>query len=414
VCADWRGPSDDDYADAVERPVGMRPVGMRPVGMRPVGMRPVGMRPVGMRPVGMRPVGMRPVGMRPVGMRPVGMRPVGMRPVGMRPVGMRDDGTEEDAVGGGYLDPAEWAADIAMLFCDASAVLRLGARLVVGSSDLPVPARSVFDIARYLPEPVLADDAAAQPDAASMREAADEVAAQLTQSETRMFFRRLRPRTHELSVQVVMRNRLVTSMVERPDVAWAVKQDLAGALALRADQGFLHGDAADRGPLGITRRGGESCPVAADDDLLATARKMLRQVRLGRRRFANPGWILHPATLDQVSQDLAAKPPNDAGHLLTYDGADGGTLLGYPYVVSAAAEDTSADDHQIRIYFSSDWSEAWIGCEDPLATVDVTPNVRMATDETVVRAVARHDFTLRIPPCFVYSDSQPGRQRRRR
>jgi hypothetical protein len=37
----------------------------------------------------------------------------------------------------------------------------------------------------------------------------------------------------------------------------------------------------------------------------------------------------------------------------------------------------------------------------------------MATDETIVRAVTRHDFTLRIPSCFVYSDAQPGRRRRR-
>jgi HK97 family phage major capsid protein len=338
-------------------------------------------------------------------MRPAGMRPAGMRPAGMRPY--------EDA-GEGCLDPEEWSADVGALFCDSSAVLRLGARLVVGSSDLPVPARPMLDIARYLPEPVLADDAAAQPDAASMGEAADGVAEEITQSETRMFFRRLQPRRHELSVQVVMRNRLVTSMLERPDVAWAVKQDLADALAFRADQGFLHGDAANRAPLGITRRGGDSCPVAPDEDLLTTARNMLRQLRLGRRRFANAGWILHPATLDGLSQDLAANAPNDAGQLLTYDGADGGTLLGYPYVVSAAAEDTSAADHQIRIYFSSDWSEAWIGCEDPLATVAVAPNVRMATDETVLRAVARHDFTLRIPSCFLYSDRQPAPRRRRR
>jgi HK97 family phage major capsid protein len=343
--------------------------------------------------------------MRPAGMRPAGMRPAGMRPAGMRPY--------EDA-GAGCLDPEEWAADIATLFCDSSAVLRLGARLVVGSSDLPVPARSMLDIARYLPEPVLADEGAAQPDDAAMGTAAERVGEEITQSETRMFFRRLRPRTHELSVQVVMRNRLVTSMVERPDVAWAVKQDLACALALRADQGFLHGDPANRAPLGITGRGADPCPAPPDEDLLTTARNMLRQVRLGRRRFLNPGWILHPATLDELSQGLAANPPNDAGQLLTYDGADGGTLLGYPYVVSATAEDTNAAEPQIRIYFSSDWSEAWIGCEEPLATVDVAPNVRMSTDETVVRAVTRHDFTLRIPACFVYSDRQPARRRRRR
>jgi HK97 family phage major capsid protein len=353
----------------------------------------------------MRPAGMRPAGMRPAGMRPAGMRPAGMRPAGMRPF---EDGS------GGWLDPEEWGADVGALFCDASAVLRLGARLVVGSSDLPVPAEPVLDLARYLPEPVLAGDGAAEPDAAAMGAAAEDVAAAITKSETRMFFRRLRPRTHELSVQVVMRNRLVTSMVERPEVAWAVKQDLAGALAFRADQGFLHGDPGKRAPLGITGWGGEPCPAAADEDVLTTARSMLRQVRLGRRRFGDAGWILHPATLDELSQALAANPPNDAGQLLTYDGADGGTLLGYPYVVSAAAEDTSTDDHQIRIYFSSDWSEAWVACEDPLATVDVAPNVRMATDETVVRAVTRHDFTLRIPPCFAYSDRQPARRRRRR
>jgi HK97 family phage major capsid protein len=418
VCADWRGPlSDDDCGDDMERPVGMRPVGMRPVGMRPVGMRPVGMRPVGMRPVGMRPVGMRPVGMRPVGMRPVGMRPVGMRPVGMRPVGMRPVGMRDDTDDGdegtlGYLDPDEWSGDVGALFCEYSAVLRLGARVVWGPSELPVPARPMLDTPRYLPEPVLADDeGGAAPDLAAMAQAAEQVGEAVEHTETRMFYRRLRPRTHELSVQVVMRNRLVTSMVERPEVGWAVKQDLASALAFRADQGFLYGDPEQRAPRGITRRGAEAHPAPEGEAWMETARDMLGVLRSSRQRFANPGWILHPATLEQLSRDLAANPPNDAGQLLTYDGADCGTLLGYPYVVSAAAADTTADD-QLRLYFSSDWSEAWVGCEDPLATVDIAPSVRMATDETVVRAVTHHDFALRVPRYFIYSDRQAARRRR--
>ena len=52
---------------------------------------------------------------------------------------MRDDGTDEDAGTGCFLDPDEWAADIAMLFCEYSAVLRLGANLVFGLNELPFP-----------------------------------------------------------------------------------------------------------------------------------------------------------------------------------------------------------------------------------------------------------------------------------
>jgi hypothetical protein len=252
VCADWRGPLDNDYyGDGMERPVGMRPVGMRPVGMRPVGMRPVGMRPVGMRPVGMRPVGMRPVGMGPVGMRPVGMRPVGMRPVGMRPVGMRDDGTDEDAGAGGYLDPEEWAADIAILFCECSAVIRMGATLSFGLSELPYPNPPVLGTPHYLPEPKLGDGIDDEAEKTTATTVAKAVADVSKQTATQLSYRRLKPRSHELTVQIAVRTRLVRPIVEYPEVAWTLKRDIAWALAFRADQGFLHGDAAGHGPRGI-------------------------------------------------------------------------------------------------------------------------------------------------------------------
>jgi HK97 family phage major capsid protein len=355
---------------------------------------------------------MRPVGMRPVGMRPVGMRPVGMRPVGMRPVGMREDGTESD-VGAGYLDPEEWSADVAALFCEYSAVLRLGGQLVFGVTDLPIPAGPLQDTPQWLPEPVLVDERAPNaPQGATHRDllvaagqaGADAVQQAANRSVTRLNYRRLRPNAHELTVQVAVRNRLVRSIVDHPDVAWAVKQDIAYALAFRADQGFLHGDPNDDAPRGISRVWGtRRHPRRRGAGPLDTARAMVAALRAAGARFANPGWVLHPGALDTLSGALRTDDPNDAGQLLTYDGSDGGTLLGYPYVMSAAAGGEGAP--RIQTHFSSDWSQAWIGADNTLVTVDFSADVGFEADEIVIRAVTQHDFVVRTPPSFIYTEA---------
>jgi HK97 family phage major capsid protein len=422
VCADWRGPlSDDDYGDDMERPVGMRPVGMRPVGMRPVGTRPVGMRPVGMRPVGMRPVGMRPVGMRPVGMRPVGMRPVGMRPVGMRPVGMRDDGTGDDADAGvGYLDPDEWSADVAELFCGYSAVLRLGGRLAYEVTDLPISAWPIRN-AEYVPEPPSVDENLAartvEQDQATARATATTA---MNDSETRLYYRRLSPRSHELTARIVMPNRLVRSIVEHPELAFGLKQDLAYALACRADAGFLHGNPAAKLPRGITHIGRALQQAGLRDDPLKAARAMISQLRTHRRvRFDSAGWVLHPKALDALTKVITKNAQNarqradsdgtsldslGSSELLVHDGTDGGVLLGYPFVVTEAAEDDpAAATRRSRMYFSSDWGAAWVAATRPLVEVDFSGDIRFEHDETVVRAIMHHDFALSRPEFFIYT-----------
>ncbi len=374
---------------------------------RPVGMRPVGMRPVGMRPVGMRPVGMRPVGMRPVGMRPVGMRPVGMRPVGMRPVGMRDEGAEEDA-GAGYLDAEEWAADIAALFCEYSAVLRLGANLSFGLTELPYPNPPVLGVPRYLPVPQDGDGIDDDADGAVAEAGSQAVAKVSKDTTTQLSYRRLRPKAHELTIQIAVRNRLVRTLVAHPEVAWTLKQDIASALAFRADQGFLHGDGAGHGPHGIACIG-RTLDQAPGKDALETAREMVAKLRGRHRRFSNPGWILHPMTLGHLGAVLR-KPPagNDAGQVLTYDGADGGTLLGYPYIVSAATQD-GAPDASGSMFFGSDWSEAWVAVQAPLVSIDVSTDIRLESDETLIRAVTLHDFALRAPAAFVHTGAKAPR-----
>jgi HK97 family phage major capsid protein len=315
---------------------------------------------------------------------------------------MRDDGTDEDA--GCYLDPEEWAADIAALFCEYSAVLRLGANLVSGLSELPFPNPPVVGVARYLPEPKLGDDDDIDPAAV-----ADATASVSKKTSTQLSYRRLKARAHELTVQIAVRNRLVRTIVQHPEVAWALKQDIASALAFRADQGFLRGKPDDRAPRGIACMK-RTIAQEAGNDALDTARQMVSALRTSERRFTNPGWILHPVTLDALGKllsDHAAK--NDAGQLLTYDGADGGTLLGYPYIVSAATH-AGAPEESERLFFGSDWTEAWVGVEDPLVTVDVAPDIRLENDETVLRAVTQHDFVLRTPAMFVHTGPKEAQE----
>jgi HK97 family phage major capsid protein len=336
--------------------------------------------------------------MRPAGMRPAGMRPAGMRPAGMRPA----EGVSS------YLDPDEWSADVAALFCEYSAVLRLGAQLVFGLSDLPVLAKSMLPTPRYLPEPVLVDDDAEHP-APDGAAGEQEVADVTKKTATRLSYRRLRPKSHELTVQVAVRNRLVTTIVVHPEVAWALKQDIASALAFRADQGFLHGKPKERAPRGIASLA-DTEKLDQGENPLSTARAMVKKLRSKEARFLNPGWILHPKTLDLLGEALqreAAK--GDAGQLLTYDGADGGTLLGYPYVVSAAAGDTSAHPPE-RMFLASDWAEAWVGAQEPLVTVDVAPSVLLERDETLIRAVTQHDFALRAPSTFVHTGEKAAQK----
>jgi Phage capsid family len=396
VSPDWMGPGGED--PPYDEPAPEPDYGDRPAGMRPGGVRPAGMRPAGMRPAGMRPAGMRPAGMRPAGMRPAGMRPAGMRPAGMRPAGMRDD--DEFPPG---LDPEEWSADVADLFCACSAVIRSGARLVVGHADLLVPSEPLRGAPEYLPRPVTADHDEDVPQrlGAGQRDLRAAAAA----ADASLATRRLRPRDHELTLRIAVRDQLVRALTEQPEVAWALKEDIARSLALRADHAFLHGDG-DDGPRGIDHVPG----VGAQADrasVLETARAMVASLRGDdQRHFASAGWILSAGTLQQLAEvvtrnalvadaDGASLDSLGSGQLLGYDGADGGMLLGYPFIVSAAAG--------AQMYFSSDWREAWVGADPGLVTVRISTDARFQTDETVLRAVAHHDLDIRRPSFFVHT-----------
>jgi hypothetical protein len=391
--ADWTDRWGDDQPDddptGGERQYGMRPIG-RQYGMRPIG-RQYGMRPIG-RQYGMRPIG-RQYGMRPV--RQYGMRPV--RQYGMRPA------EAEDNAGAGCLDPAEWSADIAELFCAMSATVRLGARVVYDVDDLLVPAR--FVSTNYLPPPEQTDAAVGDVRAGPFVKAAE--AAAVEAAKIPLAQRTLRPREHELAAEVSVRNSLIRGVVRHPEVADALKQDIARALAVQADGAFLHGGGGDPAPAGITTYGYELSKTAGS--ALELAREILRSFRQDTAaRFENPGWVFDPATLEELAQLPTAAAGTGANkntstldetRLLQLDGVDGGVLLGYPFVVTRAATEATKS----RIYFSADWTEAWIGTGRDLVSVEFSTGAGFTTDSTIIKAVTHHDFVVRRRHLFTFT-----------
>jgi hypothetical protein len=326
--------------------------------------------------------------MRPAGMRPAGMRPAGMRPAGMRP---SDDG--------GGLDPEEWSADIAELFCAYSAVVRLGARLVFDIQYLPVPVTELN--ARYLPVPPVQDHHVPWKAGGQYLESeARDARANLGRR------RSLKPNKRELVVQIAVRDSLLRGVACSPEVAMALKEDIARALVNEADAAFLHGGGHAL-PYGITYPGNGQVPTG---DLLADARVMIAGLRNGPRvRFDNPGWVIDVRTLDTLTKlqtndyltgGVRGRKTLDSTRLLMLDGDDSGVLLGYPFVATAAAR----EGDKSRMYFSADWSEAWIGVDQDLVTVAISTETEFKTDQTLLRAVMHHDFAVRTPNLFAYTD----------
>ena len=121
----------------------------------------------------------------------------------------------------------------------------------------------------------------------------------------------------------------------------------------------------------------------------------MQGVRAAGAQFRAPGWVLAPDVLDELTitaSGAANGTTLDMTHLLTNEPP---RLLGYPYALSPAAGR--------QVFFGADWGEAWIAVDGRIVTVDVSPDARFASDETVVRAVACHDFLVRRPAAFAYA-----------
>ena len=310
---------------------------------------------------------------------------MGGRPVGGRPVGGRFAGGEF-----GAFDPDEWSADVAAVVCERSAVIQLGATLVATDDQVWIPESVATGGVRPAPDPVV-------------------------RSSNQRSSNQLRPQDHILEAMVAVPDALAGRVAEQPTLGAPVEADLGEALSRAADGAFLAGL-----PHAVSKDGARA--PRAGGDLLKTLRNVVTKVLGQRPAFRSPGWVLHPDLLDRVlrirtidgeqqSTANAARSTANAARSLSSFGllrvvsAGEGMLLGFPFVTSFKATN-GADPGEPRIYFASDWQEAYVAIDPSFVTVDlpVTPFVE---DATVIRASMPVDFALRRTTAFAWADPPP-------
>lgn len=292
---------------------------------------------------------------------PIAERPYGAKPYGAKPY-------EE----GGPVEPAQWSDEICELVLARSAVVRLGATVV--SSDSEVTIATTRPVVGFR-GPGVGRPAALPP--------AAEVA--------------LSPPEWRLEAWIAVPNRVLRSLSDNPELSYTLKSDLADGLVRAADEAFLEAVT----PPGIAN---QAPRLPGSGAVLNTMRDVVQLVRRtwAPPEFRQPGWILHPATLDVLTR--TPDPGTfDRYSGLQLDGADGGKVIGFPFVTSPVTG-MSKWPFDFRIYFAADWSQALVGIGERPVKVD-TPTQPAPQGATVIRASMTLDFVIRPIGGFVCADT---------
>ncbi len=323
-------------------------------------------RPFGAKPFGAKPFGAKPFGAKPFGAKPFGAKPFGAKPFGAKPFGAKPFGAKADDGGGCPSEPEDWGAALVELVCERSTVIRMGATLVLGPP---------LQVSTFEPEVGFRAPGAGWPAPGGTAELDDP----------------LRPGDWMLEAGVEAPERIVAAVDERAELAETFLLDLAEALAIAVDRACLGTIAG--GPDGIDPLVGASPGV-----LLDGLRDIVKATRVAHPP-RNAGWILHPDALDTIARFVPADHTVDGSQLLKLDGADGGTLLGFPFLTTIAA----TDGNDARAYFSVDWQAAWVGVESYLVGLYASGEVAPTAGSIVLRASLPFDFALRLTDAFAWT-----------
>jgi len=288
---------------------------------------------------------------------------------------------------GGALVPAEYSAELIELLRNKTAVRQLGARVLPMGASLEMPSQDQAGTAYYVGEGIA-----------------------ITLSEQKVGSMKLSEK--KLAGLVVVSNDLIRNAVFSAEEF--VRDDLVQVLALKEDYTALFGTGGEYSPRGLVSLIDASHQYAATAaaptaPTLAEVKKELakakRKLKTANIPMVRLGWVISPRT-----EELLYSITDGNGNSVFQAALDSGTLHGAPVIVTnQIPENPGGTSAESRI-ISGDWSQFLIG-ESMQPQIEVFPNAAydsagtvksgISQDQSVVRALAKHDFNTRYNKAFV-------------
>jgi HK97 family phage major capsid protein len=214
----------------------------------------------------------------------------------------------------------------------------------------------------------------------------------------------------KLAALVPISNDLLRFSTTNPSADGVVRDDIVNALALREDLAFIRGDGLSGTPKGLRNW----CPTANLDatntsvnlaNVTTDLGNLVLLLKNANVRMLRTGWLFSPRTENYL---MTVRDGN--GNFAFRDEMLLGRLWGFPYKTTTQIPITlnytgSTDDESEN--YICDFADAVIG-ESSEILIDASSNAAyyetspaaavvsaFSRDETVIRAIARHDFGMR-------------------
>lgn len=278
---------------------------------------------------------------------------------------------------GGAIVPDEYMAELIELLRAQAVVRQLGATTVnMASGSMTIPKQTGASTARYIGENT--NIPASQPT-----------------------FGQIQLSAKKLAALVPISNDLLRD--SSPSADQIVRDDLVAVMALREDLAFIRGDGTNDTPKGLLHWSDPTHVFNAQSDSLdhitEDAAKAIRLIEEANVPMLRMGWIFTPRTKWYL---MALRDLN--GNLVFEPELRQGTWFGIPFRTTTQIPNNLGGGGDESEIYLADFSQAIIG-ENLSLSIDVSSeaswwdggNLRGAfsEDQTVIRAIARHDFAVR-------------------
>ncbi len=211
----------------------------------------------------------------------------------------------------------------------------------------------------------------------------------------------------KLAALVPISNDLLRFSTTSPNADGVVRDDIVSAMALREDLAFIRGDGLSGTPKGFRNW----VPAANVITVNATVNLANITIDLGKlvlaleqadARMLRPGWLMSPRTKQFL---MTIRDGN--GNFAFREEMLAGNLWGFPFRTTTQIPNNLSvtGSNESEIYFA-DFADAVIA-EASEIVIDASPNAAyydtassavvssFSRDETVIRAISRHDFGMR-------------------